>query len=185
MSKPVKDMVRKTMVERFEGLESLAVVGFVGLDAIATNDIRGRLLAKGMRLTVVKNSLARQAFREVGLEQACGMLDGPCAVAYGGDSVVDLVRELLAAGKDSPTLTVKAALLDGEVFDSGRIDELSKYPTRDEALANVVACALSPGRKLAACAMAPARGTTLGPSRWKQPRTTMCATRKRLSPPMM
>ncbi len=155
MSKPVKTLVRKELIKRLDGVTSLAVVGFTGLDAVANNLIRGRLLEKGMRLTVVKNILAKQAFSEIGLEEAGQMLDGPCAVAYGGDSVVDLVRELLDIGKESPTLTVKAALLDGEVFGSDRIEELSKFPTRDEAIATVVTCALSPARKLAACLTAP------------------------------
>ena len=156
MSKPVKELVRKSLIGRFQGLQSLAIVGFTGLDAIATNVIRGRLLEKDIRLTVVKNAVARQAFREIDLSQACDLLDGPCAVAYGGDSVVDVVRELLEIGKESPALTVKAALLDGEVFAAERVGELSKFPTRDEAIANVLTCALSPARTLAGCLRAPA-----------------------------
>jgi len=156
MSKPVKALVRKELISRFDGQTSLAVVGFVGLGAIANNQIRGRLLEKGMRLAVVKNVLAKQAFKEVGLEEAGQMLEGPCAVAYGGDSVVDLVRELLEIGKESPTLTVKAAMLDGEIYGSDRIVELSKFPTRDEAIANVLTCALSPARNLAGCLKGPA-----------------------------
>lgn len=156
MSKPVKALVRKELINRFDGQTSLAVVGFTGLDAVENNRIRGRLLEKGMRLSVVKNVLARQAFKEIGLEEACQMLDGPCAVAYGGDSVVDLVRELLDIGKEAPTLTVKAALLDGEVYGRERIADLSKFPTRDEAIATVVTCALSPARNIAGCLKGPA-----------------------------
>ena len=155
MSKPVKTLVRKELIKRFDGVTSLAVVGFTGLDAVANNTIRGRLLEKGMRLTVVKNILARQAFSEIGLDQAGQMLEGPCAVAYGGDSVVDLVRELLDIGKGAPTLTVKAAFLDGEVFGSDRIVELSTFPTRDEAISAIVACALSPARNIAGCLVGP------------------------------
>jgi len=155
MSKPVKALVRKELIKRFEGATYLAVVGFTGLGAIENNKIRGRLLEKGMRLAVVKNVLAKQAFKEIGIEKAGEMLDGPCAVAYGGDSVIDLVRELIDIGKESPTLTVKAALLDGEVYGSDRIVALSKFPTRDEAIATVVSCALSPARNIAGCLKGP------------------------------
>ena len=155
MSKPVKELIRGELKKRFDGLSSLAVIGFSGLDGVATNEVRGRLLEKDIHVTVVKNSLARQAFRELGIEAAADMLDGPCAVAYGSDSVVDVVRELLDIHKESPALTVKAALLEGQVFGPDRIDELSKYPTRDEALARVVACVLSPAGKLSACLTAP------------------------------
>ena len=114
MSKPVKELVRKELVKRFSGVESLAVVGFTGLDAVATHAVRGRLLEKGIRLTVVKNSVARQAFKELGLGKAGEMLYGPCAVAYGSDpkvGVVSVVRSLLEIAKEAPKLTVKAALL--------------------------------------------------------------------------
>ncbi len=158
MSKPVKELVRKELVKRFAGVDSLAVVGFTGLDAVTTHTVRGRLLEKGVRLTVVKNSVARQAFKELGLAKAGEMLDGPCAVAYGSDpkvGVVNVVRSLLEIAKETPKLTVKAALLEGEIFGTERIDELSKFPTRDEALSQLVGAILAPGRKLAACLVGP------------------------------
>ena len=160
MSKPVKRMIRKTLADRFQGLTSLAVVGFTGVDAIRTNEIRARLREKDIRLTVVKNSLARQAFRDMGLEAATGLLDGPCAVAFGEDSeqigLVSIVRELLDIHKKTPQLTVKAALLDGEVFKGeGEVKALSEFPTREEAVAEVLGCVVSVGSQLAGCVTAP------------------------------
>lgn len=155
MSKPVKDMLRRNLRQRFEGVRSVAVVDLTGVDATQTNAIRGRLRAKDIHVMVVKNSVARDAFRSVGLEVAVPLLDGPCAVAYGGDSVVTVVRELLAIHKETPALTVKAAVLEGEPFGADRVEELSKFPTRDEAIAKVVSCVLAPGSKLAGCLQAP------------------------------
>lgn len=158
MSKPIKQLVQNELVRRFRGVQDLAVVGFTGLDAVTTHAVRGRLLDKGVRMMVVKNSIARQAFKSLGLAKAADMLEGPCAVAYGTDqkvSVVSVVRSLLEVGKDAPQLTVKAALLEGMIFPRDRIDELSKYPTRDEALGQLAAVLLAPGRKLAACLIGP------------------------------
>jgi ribosomal protein L10 len=152
MSKPVKEMMRKNLARRFEGLESLAVVGFSGVDATSTNQIRGRLADKSIHMMVVKNSVARQAFRDAGLEYAVSILDGPCAIAFGEDAesagVVTVVRELLDIHKEQPNLTVKAALLEGEVFGADRVEELSNFPTREEAIGKVVAAATGAGSKL-------------------------------------
>ena len=157
MSKPVKQLIRKELSRRIEGLTSLAVVNLTGVDAIATNKLRGRLLEKEIRVTVVKNSLARQSFKEAGLDAAVDLLDGPCALAYGGDSVITIVRELFDIRKDVPNLTVKAAVMEGEVFSGeAEVETLSKFPTRDEAIAQVVACVISAGANVAACVMAPA-----------------------------
>ena len=154
MSKPIKDLIRKVLMRRFDGISSMVVVGFSGLDGVATNRVRRRLLARDIRMLVVKNSLARQAFAALG-SPAANLLDGPCAVVYGSDNVVSIVRELLEIRKEAEALTVKAALLDGEVFGAERIDELSKYPTRDEAVARLIACALGPAGKLSACVTGP------------------------------
>ena len=160
MSKPVKELIRKELAHRFEGLTSLAVVSFTGLDATTNNQIRGRLRKKDIRLTVVKNSLARQAFKSLGMEQAAEMLEGPCAVVYGADpervSIVSVVRELLDIHKDAPALTVKAALLEGEVFAGDQqVRRLGNFPTREEAIGQVVQYALSAGANLAGCLIAP------------------------------
>jgi len=155
MSKPVKELLRKELLRRLEGVTSLAIVGFTGLDAIATNRIRGRLRKKDIRITVVKNALARQVFKIMGLDTAIGLLDGPCAVAYGSDSVVTIVRELLDIGKGSPELVVKAAIFDGQPFGQGEVEALSRFPNRAEAISRLAACVLSPGARVAACVIGP------------------------------
>ena len=155
MSKPVKELLRKELVRRLDGVTSLVIVDLTGVDAVSTGKIRGRLCEKDIRLTVVKNSVARQAFRDIGLESAVVLLEGPCAVARGSDSVVNIVRELLEIGREERHLSVKAAVLDGEVFGAGRIEELSKYPTRDEAISQLLGCVLSAGTNLAACLIGP------------------------------
>ncbi|RPI63386.1 MAG: 50S ribosomal protein L10, partial [Planctomycetaceae bacterium] len=156
MSKPIKDLIKKELVKRMDGVTSVAVVGFSGIDAVTTRMIRGRLREKQIKLTVVKNSVARNAFKSLGLEGAASLLEGPCALAYGADSVVTVVRELLAIVKDAPKLTVKAALLDGDVFGTEKIEELSKFPTRPEAIGRVVSSILSPAKVIAGCIITPA-----------------------------
>jgi large subunit ribosomal protein L10 len=160
MSKPVKELIRKELQQRLEGVTSLAVVGFTGLDAVATNRVRGRLLEKSIRMTVVRNALARQAFRQVGLDGAVGLLDGPCAITYSLDAdqgaLITMVRELKAIGKEFPALTVKAALMDGDVYQGEEdVTALSRYPTREEALSQLLGSILSPASSVASCIVAP------------------------------
>jgi large subunit ribosomal protein L10 len=156
MSKPIKKLIRDQLIKRFDGVTQLAVVSFTGVDANTTNAIRSRLAEKDIRVSVVKNSVARQAFKEVGIESAGELLDGPCAVAYGADSVVTVVRELLDIGKTTPNMTVKAAFLEGDLFLQDKIEALSKFPTREEAVGQVLGCILSAGANLASCLIGPA-----------------------------
>jgi len=156
MSKPVKKLIRDELIKRFDGVTQLAIVGFTGVDANTTNVIRARLAGKDIRVSVVKNALAKQAFRELGIDNAAQLLDGPCAIAYGADSVVTVVRELLDIGKDAPNLVVKAAFMEGDLFTQDKIEALSKYPTRPEAIGQALSCVLSAGANLSACIIGPA-----------------------------
>lgn len=157
MSKPVKDLIRKEYSQRFENVTSVAICGYMGLDADQTYTMRSRLAEKDIQFAVVKNSLARQAFADCGLEVVGDLLDGPCAVAWGSDSVVSVVRELKDIAKQAPTLTVKGAVLDGQVFAGvDDVERLSKFPTRDEAISEVVQCLLSAGANVSGCLVGPA-----------------------------
>ena len=156
MSKPVKELMRKDLARRFADIDSMAICGFSGLNAEDTGRMRGRLEEKEIRFTVVKNAVARQAFQEVGLDKAADLLEGPCAIAWGSDSVVTVVRELLEFGKESDGITVRAALMEGDVFSgTDEVQALSKFPTRDEAIGQVLACALSGGANIASVLIGP------------------------------
>ncbi|NLF33028.1 MAG: 50S ribosomal protein L10 [Planctomycetes bacterium] len=156
MSKPVKNLIRKEIGRRLEGVSDVAVVSVIGIDGNTNNRLRGELLDKGIHVMVVKNSMARQAFEDLGLGAAGDLLDGPCAVAYGAESVVDVVREILDRAKQIPELSVKGAYMDGEVFAGpARVAELSKFPTRIEALGKLSGAALGPGSKLAGALIGP------------------------------
>jgi len=156
MSKPVKNLIQQELSKRLAGATSLAVIGFTGLDSNTTNTVRGKLAKKQMRVSVVKNSLAKQTFKELGIEAAGSLLEGPCALVYGGESVVNVVRELIEIGKDASAMQLKGAVMEGTIFRGvEEVEALSKYPTRDEAIANLVGAILSPGRKLAAAILAP------------------------------
>ena len=102
--------------------------------------------------------MARQALKEIGLASACELIAGPCAVAIGGGSVVAVVRELLEFAKEAPAVVVRGALMEGTVFGADRVDELSRYPTLEEALGLVAGLVRSPGARLAAAALAPGAG---------------------------
>jgi len=61
MSKPVKAMLRKELIRRLEGVDSLVVLSLAGVDGPATNQLRRSLRRQNILLAVVKNAIARQA----------------------------------------------------------------------------------------------------------------------------
>lgn len=160
MSKPVKNLIVESYKKRFENLDGAVVVDIRGITSNDNNKFREGLRAKHIKVTVIKNNLAKRAFAGTSLVQLGDLLEGSSAMVYPADedtTVVGVARELIAAAKELPNLTFKGALMEGIVFGPDQIEALSKYPTKEEAQAQVVQLFLSPAKKLA--------GSILGPGR--------------------
>jgi large subunit ribosomal protein L10 len=150
MSKPIKNMLMREYTARLTGAEDAMVISIRGMKATATNKLRLGLAKKQIKVTVVRNALARKTVAGTSLDALSEVLTGPSAIVAGG-SVVEAARAIVAVLKDFPGLELKGAVLDGQIFkgDAG-VKELSQFPTKDEAIGRVVALVVGPGRKLVA-----------------------------------
>lgn len=151
MSKAIKELLRRDYLDRLEGVDDALVVSIRGVGANDNNRLRADLAKRDIKITVVRNNLARRAFADTPLAELTPLLEGPSALAYGAQSVVDVARELVKWAKIIQNLELKGALLDGRLFEGDKgVEALSKLPTRDEAIVNAVTLVLSPGRNLVA-----------------------------------
>jgi ribosomal protein L10 len=156
MSKQIKEMIIRDYKVRVEGFQDAAIISMRGVTGIETTRLRKLMREKQIKLTTMRNSLARQAFKGTGLSALEPLLEGPSVVCYGGASVVHVARELVKVLGEFPNLEVKGAVLDGTLYKGkAGVTELSKYPTREEALGQTVALLLGPARKLLAQVQGP------------------------------
>ena len=153
MSKVIKGLIMRDYKSRIANdatqWPDAMVIGIRGVKAVDTTNLRHKLAKKNIRITVVQNALARKVFEGTNLDGLKDLLTGSSALAYGGESVVEVAREIVGAIAKMPALELKGAILDGIVFKGKKaVEELSKYPTKDEAIGSVVTLVVSPGRKL-------------------------------------
>jgi len=151
MSRKVKDLITKELTTRLEDIDGVAVINPRGINAIKTNQIRRRLREKGLRMTVVKNTLARRAVSDSSkIKGFDKLLEGPSAVIYGKASISTIARLLLAEKKTDEAIELRGMFFDGEVYvGEAGVKQVSKLPTREEAIGQIVALVLSPGKNLA------------------------------------
>ncbi len=149
MSRLVKDMITNELRSRYQQLDSALWLEVVKVNGVMTNQLRGELRAKQMRLEVVKNSLFKRAVGDGPLKPLAEALDGPAAIITGGDSLIDvakLIEEWLPKAKG---IKLKGAVLEGEWLDESRVASLAKMLTKRDMQAKVAAIILAPGANIA------------------------------------
>lgn len=156
MSYLVKNLVQNEYEKMFGDVSEFVVVNLTGVSGVDNNILRGELKKKGIHMTVVKNSLMCLALQKLGMDAACGIFAaGPCTVAYGGDSVVDVAKEVIDWAKKIKAITPKGAYVDGTLMTGDGVKALSKMPTRVELQGQVVQLALTPGTNVAGALVGP------------------------------
>jgi large subunit ribosomal protein L10 len=76
MSKAVKTLMIRDYKTRFEGVNDAVLVSLRGVGGIDTNRMRTALAKKNIKVTMVRNNLAKHAFKGTGLNSLEVMLTG-------------------------------------------------------------------------------------------------------------
>jgi large subunit ribosomal protein L10 len=136
MSKQIKSMLVDDLKTRLNGVGDLIVVSLGKLDAQKTTQLRQTLRKKKISLQLIKNSLARMATQGTPLAPAFEQAEGMLAIAWGGEDVVDLAKELdrLTGVKDFEGFECRGGALDGARLESADVKKVAKWPTRSEQL---------------------------------------------------
>ncbi len=154
MSRVVKEMILKEIEDRLEGNRDLLILDSSRLDAVANNKFRLAMREKGIHLLVVKNSLALRILGDC--DQMRQIFSGPSTIAWGGDDVVALSKEITKQAKELDLLEIKGGAVEGQALDADGVEKLSKSPGRMELISMISGQILSPGAQLAGLMLGPA-----------------------------
>ena len=160
MSKPVKDLITESYKKKFADRDGVVLINVRGIKSNDNVAMRGALAEKGLKVTVVKNTQAKRATQGTALEAVEELLDGSVAFVYTIDpenSVVNVARTLMDEQKQNKLIEIRGAVMENSLYaDEKAVEALSKYPTREEAVAQLVGSILGPAATLSKALTSPA-----------------------------
>ncbi len=134
----VKETSGSRIKDSFKSSKGLIIVKYSGVSSPDMSSLRKTLKGAGANLFVVKNSVARRAMKELGLNDLIGSVEAPCGMIFFKDEPVDTSRVLCTFRKDHDKLVLEGGILIDKLLTRKDIETMSKLPSKDVLRAQVV-----------------------------------------------
>ena len=145
----VKGEVVESLRERL-GRATIAIIAEPsGLNVSEVTDLRKKLRDSEGEYKIAKNSLALRAFADSEYEPLRHMLVGQTALVFGYGDPVAIAKEVSNYSKDNEEkLSIRAALLEGQLFEGKDVSKLAKLKTKDELRSQLLSVLSAPASQL-------------------------------------
>ena len=142
----MKKQVVSDIVEKLKNAESVVVCSYSGLTVEQVTELRKQCRENDVHYCVLKNRLVARALKELNIEGLDSLLEGPNAFVFGEKDVTSAPK-IISTFIDKNKLTsleIKGGLVGAEAVDVKMIKDLAATPSREELLATMVGCLVSP-----------------------------------------
>ena len=139
MARPEKIAAVKEISEKFSNSEAALLTEYRGLSVGEIAEVRQALREadSGTEYKVSKNTLARIAVKDLGLDDLIDLLVGPTAIAYVKGDAAAAAKAIDDVSKKYPVLQVKGGILAGQIISAEQARALAKLEPRETQLAKI------------------------------------------------
>ena len=140
------------LTEKLKGAAAGVLVDYRGITVEEDTKLRKELREAGVEYFVEKNTMLRFAMNNCGLSELDSVLEGTTAIALSKDDQTAPARILgkFSESKNGEKFILKAGFIGEEIYDQKGVMALSKIPSREVLLAQLVGSLQGPMQKLAA-----------------------------------
>ena len=140
------------LTEMIKSSTAGVLVDYKGITVEEDTKLRKELREAGVKYFVEKNTMLRFAMKNAGLDGLTGYLEGTTAIAISEGDQTAPARILGKFAEDckDEKFALKAGYIDGEIYDEAGVKALSKIPSKEVLLAQLVGSLQGPIQKLAA-----------------------------------
>jgi large subunit ribosomal protein L10 len=136
MARADKQAAVAEITDEFSGSAGAVLTEYRGLTVKELKNLR-RSLGANANYAVVKNTLAKIAAKNAGIDGFDDLLAGPTAIAFIKGDVVEAAKGLRDFAKANPNLVIKGGVLDGKLVDAGEISKFADLESREVLLAKL------------------------------------------------
>ena len=143
-SKEARLELSKVIKEKIQEAKSVVFVKFNGLTVAEDTELRREFRKNNVEYKVLKNTLIKRAFNDLGITDFDEDLNGPTSVAFGPDETGAAKVIVEAAKKYQDKITVKSAFVDGGKVDVNGVKELAAMPSKEQLIAKMLGSMQAP-----------------------------------------
>lgn len=121
---------------------------YSGLSVAEMTQLRNEARQNGVRIRVVRNTLAKRAFEDTDFACMAEGLVGPLVLAFSMEDHGAAARVVKDFAKENEKLVVKLVSVGGKLLPAADIDRLAKMPTKDQAISMMMSVMKAPVEKL-------------------------------------
>ncbi|MBE7069580.1 MAG: 50S ribosomal protein L10 [Ruminococcaceae bacterium] len=136
------------LVAELKGATTYVFVATRGLTVAQDTQMRAELRKNGVKFAVIKNTVLRRVFKELGFEGLDDVFQGPTAVGYSED-IIAPAKVLAKFSEDFEPMEIKGGIIDGKISSVNDVIALSKVPDPETLQTQVAYSLLFPFTKLA------------------------------------
>ena len=96
---------------------------------------------------MLKNTLARRVFTDMGMDGLSQYLEGPRWPVWGGEGIAELAKEISTQVKTLKKPAIKGGAVDGVVVGPDQVEDITKLPSREVLIGQVLTLVLGPARE--------------------------------------
>lgn len=132
---PIVDEIK----EQIQNAQSVVVVEYTGLTVQEVTQLRNDYRNAGVDYKVYKNTMVNLALKDLGYEGYEEILNGPNAFVFSNEDMVQgpKITDKFSAQHEAK-FNIKAGFMDGNVMTADEVVQLSKLPSKEELLAQVL-----------------------------------------------
>lgn len=139
-----KKQIVESIKAKITESKSVVLVDYKGLTVAQDTELRTAFRKAGVEYKVLKNTLVRKAFNELGVNDFDSDLNGPTAVAFGSDEVTPAKTAMAEIKKLEDKIKVKSGYVDGKRVDVAEVKALANMPSKEELVAKMLGSMQAP-----------------------------------------